>query len=104
MTKKISALTAASAAAGANELEINEAGTSKKLTLTQVIALVTSSLAATGYTATQIADKTHAVNTAGKTAGRIIYDSTNHRLMVAGGSSDTSLWYVADASASVTPS
>jgi hypothetical protein len=33
---KISALTAASAAAGANELPINEAGTSKKLTVTQI--------------------------------------------------------------------
>jgi hypothetical protein len=33
---KISALTAASAAAGANELAINEAGTSKKLTVTQL--------------------------------------------------------------------
>jgi len=35
---KISALTAASVAAGANELAINEAGTSKKLTLTQIEA------------------------------------------------------------------
>ncbi len=33
---KISALTAATAAAGANELAINEAGTSKKLTVTQL--------------------------------------------------------------------
>ena len=33
---KISALTAATAAAGANELAINEAGVSKKLTVTQV--------------------------------------------------------------------
>jgi len=33
---KISALVAASSAAGANELAINEAGTSKKVTLTQV--------------------------------------------------------------------
>lgn len=34
---KISALTAASAAAGANEIPINEAGTSKKLTVTQLV-------------------------------------------------------------------
>src|SRR3990167_9904447 len=33
---KISALAAASAAAGANEIAINEAGTSKKLTVTQI--------------------------------------------------------------------
>jgi hypothetical protein len=37
---KISALTAASAAAAANELAINEAGTSKKVTLTQVKTLM----------------------------------------------------------------
>jgi len=36
---KISALTAASVAAAANELAINETGTSKKVTLTQVMAL-----------------------------------------------------------------
>ena len=36
---KISALPAAAAAAGANELAINEAGTSKKVTLTQMLAL-----------------------------------------------------------------
>jgi len=37
---KISALTAASAALGADELAVNEAGTSKKVTLTQVKAFV----------------------------------------------------------------
>ena len=37
---KISALTAASAAAGANEVPINEAGTTKKVTLTQVAAFL----------------------------------------------------------------
>lgn len=37
---KISALTAASAAALANELPINEAGASKKITLTQIAALL----------------------------------------------------------------
>jgi len=36
---KISALAAASAAAGTNELAINEAGTSKKLTVAQLLAL-----------------------------------------------------------------
>lgn len=37
---KFSALTAASAAAVANELAINEAGTSKKITLTQLVTLL----------------------------------------------------------------
>jgi hypothetical protein len=50
MTKKISALTAASAAAGANELEINEAGTSKKLTITQIGTFMGTLFAAIGTT------------------------------------------------------
>ena len=37
---KISGLTAASSVAGANEFEINEAGTSKKVTGTQILAYV----------------------------------------------------------------
>jgi hypothetical protein len=37
---KISALPAASAALGADELAINEAGTSKKLTVTQIQTLI----------------------------------------------------------------
>tara|TARA_R110000796_G_scaffold144723_2_gene261447 strand:- start:106 stop:675 length:570 start_codon:yes stop_codon:yes gene_type:complete len=41
---KISELTAASAVAGANELEINEAGTSKKITATQVATFVKADL------------------------------------------------------------
>ena len=41
---KISDLTAAAAAAGANEYEINEAGTSKKVTSTQISAFVKADL------------------------------------------------------------
>jgi hypothetical protein len=41
---KISALTAASAAAAANELEINEAGTSKKVTVAQIQAFIDAPL------------------------------------------------------------
>lgn len=49
---KISALSAAAAAAGANELEINEAGTSKKLTVTQINTFVNTSPKFTGGSAT----------------------------------------------------
>lgn len=56
------------------------------------------------YTATQIADASHAVNTTDKAAGKIIFDSTNGRVMVATGGSGTSNWSVADGSATVTPS
>lgn len=42
---KISALTAAGSAAGANEIPINEAGTTKKVTVTQLMALFGDALA-----------------------------------------------------------
>ena len=55
------------------------------------------------FTAIEIALKTHSVNTADKQIGRIIFDTTNNRLMVATGSSDVSPWYVVDGSSFVTP-
>jgi parallel beta-helix repeat protein len=63
----------------------------------------TSEIYANTRTATQIADKTNDINTKGKYAGRIVYDTTNNRLMVASGTTDVSNWHVADGSASVTP-
>lgn len=55
------------------------------------------------YTATQIADITHAVNTTGKKAGRVVFDTTNTRVMVATGVLVASTWVAADASVTVTP-
>lgn len=55
------------------------------------------------FTAANIASAANAINTTNKRQGKTVYDSTNHRLMVADGSATTSLWYVADGSASVTP-
>jgi hypothetical protein len=55
---KVSALTAASVAALANELPINEAGTSKKITLTQVQAL----LQTLGMTRVFALGTTHAIS------------------------------------------
>lgn len=56
------------------------------------------------HTAVQIADKNHAVNTVGKTQGKLIVDTTNWRLMIAAGAGATSTWRIADGSGSVTPS
>lgn len=56
------------------------------------------------YTAANIASAAHSVNTSGKRAGVTVFDTTNNRLMVSSGSAATAPWYVADASASVTPS
>jgi hypothetical protein len=56
------------------------------------------------FTSADIAAVANAVNTTGKVAGLMVYDTTNNRIMIASGSAAASAWYVADASASVTPS
>lgn len=55
------------------------------------------------FTAANIASKTHAVNTTGKVQGKLVWDSTNFRIMVAAGGANTSTWRVADGSAAVAP-
>jgi hypothetical protein len=64
---------------------------------------VTSGLVLQSVAATAIADVGNAVNTANKVQGKVVYDTTNNRLMVASGSAAAAPWYVADGSASVTP-
>lgn len=54
--------------------------------------------------AASIAAVGNAINTTNKYAGRVVFDTTNTRLMVASGSAAAAAWYVADGSASVTPS
>jgi len=54
-------------------------------------------------TATQIGAIGDAVNTAGKAAGTIVFDTTNSRLMVATGANANSTWVRADGSNAVTP-
>lgn len=55
-------------------------------------------------TAANIAAVGNAINTTGKYIGKAVYDTTNNRLMIASGTAAASPWYVADGSASVTPS
>lgn len=55
-------------------------------------------------TAAAIASVGNAINTTGKTARKLVFDTTNNRLMVASGAAAADPWYVADGSASVTPS
>lgn len=55
-------------------------------------------------TSTEIASSSSDINQKNKYAGKIIFDSTNIRLMVAAGGAATSPWRVCDNSASVTPS
>jgi hypothetical protein len=47
--------------------------------------------------------KTSALNTVNKYAGKMCYDQSNTRLMIAQGSTDVSTWKVVDNSATVTP-
>lgn len=55
-------------------------------------------------TTTNIADASADINTIDKYTGKLVWDTTNNRLMRASGSSNTSAWYVVDGSTSVTPS
>jgi hypothetical protein len=63
-----------------------------------------SSPVARPVSAAEIASAAGAVNTQNKQQGLVVFDTTNNRLMVATGSTAVSPWYVADGSASVTPS
>lgn len=57
-------------------------------------------------TAAQLADKIHAINTAGKFKGRLVYDATNDLMMMALGATDVSKWrplHAADGTSDITP-
>lgn len=55
-------------------------------------------------TAAQLAAIADPVNTVGKAAGTIVFETTNSRLMVATGANANSTWVRADGSNAVTPS
>ena len=76
-----------------------------------VTGTVTGNVVATaGYiqlrtaTAVQIAAIANAVNTTGKAAGTIVFDTTNSKLKIATGALAASTWVDADGSNAVTPS
>jgi hypothetical protein len=54
-------------------------------------------------TTTQIADITNAVNTAGKAAGTIVFNTTLGTLKIATGATAASTWVNADGTTAVTP-
>lgn len=77
-----------------------------KLNIAQVFTAqqtLSSGLVLQTISAADIAAIANAVNTTGKVAGKVVYDTTNFRLMVANGSAAADRWYVADGSAFVTP-
>lgn len=55
-------------------------------------------------TTTQIADATSSVNTTGKAAGTIVFNTTLGTLKIATGATTTSTWVNADGTTAVTPS
>ena len=55
-------------------------------------------------TTAQIADATNSVNTSGKAAGTIVFNTTLGTLKIATGSTATSTWVNADGTTAVTPS
>jgi hypothetical protein len=75
---KISGLIAASAVAGANEFEINESGTSKKVTGTQILNYVFSpnEITMTGTGSVEIPTGTTAERPGSPQAGMFRYNST----------------------------
>jgi hypothetical protein len=54
-------------------------------------------------TAANIASAAATINTADKYIGKLVWDTTNNRLMRANGPGTTDVWWVVDGSASVTP-
>ena len=57
----------------------------------------------TAATAADIASAASAINTNLKYEGRLVWDSTNNRMLRASGRGTTSAWYIVDGSGSVTP-
>jgi len=64
---------------------------------------VTSGLVLQSVAAAAIAAVGDAINTTDKIQGKVVYDTTNNRLMVASGAAAADAWYVADGSTSVVP-
>lgn len=64
---------------------------------------LTAGLVLQSVAAAAIAAVGDAINTTDKAQGKVVYDTTNNRLMVADGSAAADPWYVVDGSASVTP-
>lgn len=80
------------------------------LAATAITGTITGNVDATaGYiqlrtaTAAQIAAIANAVNTSGKAAGTIVFDTTNSKIKVATGANANSTWVDADGTNAVTP-
>lgn len=98
---KYNALTSSWYSLAENNSGIAFLSTAQTFTAQQTL---TSGLVLQSIAASSIAAVGNAINTANKVTGKVVYDTTNNRLMISSGSAAASPWYVADGSASVTPS
>lgn len=64
---------------------------------------LTAGLVLQSVTGAAIGTVGNAINTTDKAQGKVVYDTTNNRLMVAGGSAAADPWYVVNGTASVIP-
>lgn len=64
---------------------------------------LTSGLVLQSAAAASIAAVANAINTTNKVTGKVVFDTTNNRLMVSSGSAAASAWFIADGSGSVVP-
>ncbi|WP_157014903.1 hypothetical protein [Mesorhizobium xinjiangense] len=94
---------AGSFAAFHGKWEIGEEGSFAQQSFEGRVAFA-GGLSVQSATSTQIASATDPINTVNKYVGKIILDTTNHRLMVARGGIVGSQWDVCDGSAVVVPS
>lgn len=72
-------------------------------TLTGAVVATAGAVWLRTVTAAQLADIANAVNTTGKAAGAVVFETTNNRLMVATGANANSTWVRADGTNAVTP-
>ena len=72
-------------------------------TVTGNVDSTTGYVQLTTATTTQIADATSTVNTVGKAAGTIVFNTTLGTLKIATGATATSTWVNADGTTAVTP-
>lgn len=54
-------------------------------------------------TTVNLTNKNNTVNTTGKVQGKMVFNSTNNLIYVAGGSTNTSNWYPSDGGSAITP-
>lgn len=71
--------------------------------LSELSPVLSRRMAFPTYTAAEIADGNHEVNTTNKQAGKAVWDTTNNRLLVASGSDQIDPWQVFEPSTSIVP-